>query len=170
MSDITLAVGEGARRMTYAELAKARGISLPAARRPTLRHHWPKQMGNDGLVRVSVPLSALVRLRKLAADDDPTSDTVSSANGPLSDTESDTTRALRALESAVEGLREQLTGANQRADRAEYRIGELQMALAAAQERITALLMDQRSAAPIAPQPAPEAPRRRWWRWRHRSY
>src|SRR3954469_12992060 len=138
MSDITLAVGDGARRMTYAELAQARGISLTAARRLTLRHHWPKQMGNDGLVRVSVPLSALVKPRKSATNHGPTSDAVSPGNDTLSGTETDTTRALRALESAVEGLREQLTVANQRADRAEHRIEELQAQLAVAQERIAA--------------------------------
>ena len=60
MSDITLAVGDGARRMTYAEIAEARGISLPSARRLVLRHHWPRQAGNDGIVRVTVPLIALV--------------------------------------------------------------------------------------------------------------
>jgi excisionase family DNA binding protein len=38
--------------------------------------------------------------------------------------------------------------------------------LAAAQERIAALLTDQRPAPPVAPPPAPEAPRRSWWRWR----
>ena len=32
-SDITLAVGDGARRMTYADLAQARSISLASARR-----------------------------------------------------------------------------------------------------------------------------------------
>ena len=32
-SDISLAVGDGARRMTYAELASARSISLELARR-----------------------------------------------------------------------------------------------------------------------------------------
>ena len=32
-SDLTLAVGDGARRMTYAELAQARSISLASARR-----------------------------------------------------------------------------------------------------------------------------------------
>ena len=32
-SDITLAVGDGTRRMTYAELAAVRNISVPAARR-----------------------------------------------------------------------------------------------------------------------------------------
>jgi hypothetical protein len=58
-SDISLAVGDGARRMTYAEIAEARGISLPSARRLVLRHRWPRQTGNDGIVRVTVPLTAL---------------------------------------------------------------------------------------------------------------
>jgi hypothetical protein len=58
-SDITLAVGDGARRMTYAELAAVRGISLPSVRRLVLRHRWPRQTGNDGVVRVTVPLTAL---------------------------------------------------------------------------------------------------------------
>src|SRR5215213_3171622 len=46
-------------RLTYAELAKARGITLAAARRMTFRHRWPKQVGNDGLTRVSVPTTAV---------------------------------------------------------------------------------------------------------------
>jgi outer membrane murein-binding lipoprotein Lpp len=58
-SDITLAVGDGARRMTYAELATVRGISAASARRLVLRHRWPRQTGNDGVVRVTVPLTAL---------------------------------------------------------------------------------------------------------------
>ena len=58
-SDITLAVGDGARRMTYAELAQARGIS--SARRLARRHRWARQAGNDGVVRVTVPLPALQR-------------------------------------------------------------------------------------------------------------
>src|SRR4051794_4334800 len=37
--------------------------------------------------------------------------------------------------------------------------------LAAAKGRITALLANQRPAAPVAPHPAQEAPRRSWWRW-----
>ena len=60
-SDITLAVGDGARRMTYAELAQARGISLASARRLVRRHGWGRQAGNDGVVRVTVPLPALQR-------------------------------------------------------------------------------------------------------------
>src|SRR4051812_37412514 len=43
-------------RVTYAELAKARGVSIAAARKLTLRHRWPKQIGNDGLTHVLVPI------------------------------------------------------------------------------------------------------------------
>src|SRR3954465_4026126 len=42
-------------RMTYAELAAVRGISLDAARRLVLRKRWSKQIGNDGLTRALVP-------------------------------------------------------------------------------------------------------------------
>jgi hypothetical protein len=56
-SDITLAVGDGARRMTYAELAAVRGISALSAERLVRRHKWPRQTGNDGVVRVLVPLT-----------------------------------------------------------------------------------------------------------------
>ena len=51
MSDISLAVGDGTRRMTYAELAAVRGISETLVR----RRKWLKQIGNDGVVRVLVP-------------------------------------------------------------------------------------------------------------------
>src|SRR3954447_24164963 len=52
-------MGDETVRLTYSELAKTRGITLAAARRMTLRHKWPKQIGNDGLSRVLVPASAL---------------------------------------------------------------------------------------------------------------
>ena len=55
MSDISLAVGAGARRMTYAELAAVRGISKHAAETLVRRRKWLKQIGNDGVVRVLVP-------------------------------------------------------------------------------------------------------------------
>ena len=57
MSDITLAVGDGSRRMTYAELAAVRGTSQPSAERLVRRRGWPRQVGNDGVVRVLVPLT-----------------------------------------------------------------------------------------------------------------
>jgi hypothetical protein len=52
MDDITPAT----RRMTYAELGQARGISAKSAERLVRRRHWPRQVGNDGIARVMVPL------------------------------------------------------------------------------------------------------------------
>src|SRR3954464_3442431 len=46
-------------RVTYVELAQARGITVAAARRLTQRHKWPKQIGNDGFTHVVVPTSML---------------------------------------------------------------------------------------------------------------
>jgi hypothetical protein len=43
------------RRLTYAELAAVRGISVLSAERLVRRRHWPRQLGNDGVVRVLVP-------------------------------------------------------------------------------------------------------------------
>jgi len=68
-SDISLAVGDGTRRMTYAELAAVRGTSQPSAERLARRRGWPRQVGNDGVVRVLVPLSEARNVSKNAAMD-----------------------------------------------------------------------------------------------------
>src|SRR3954453_18822627 len=47
------------RRLTYGELAAARGVTVATARRMAPRYKWPKQVGNDGLARVAVPVAAL---------------------------------------------------------------------------------------------------------------
>ena len=66
-SDISLAVGDGARRMTYAELAAVRGTSQASAERLVRRRGWPRQVGNDGVVRVLVheqaAIAEIIRLR-----------------------------------------------------------------------------------------------------------
>jgi hypothetical protein len=64
--DFSLAVGDGARRMTYAELADVRGISGASAER-LVRRRWSRQAGNDGVVRVLVPLTEARKPRKTAA-------------------------------------------------------------------------------------------------------
>ena len=60
----------GRRRRPPHDLCRAgechRGISLPSARRLVLRHRWPRQTGNDGVVRVTVPLTAIGRPAKSA--------------------------------------------------------------------------------------------------------
>ena len=68
-SDISLAVGDGARRMTYAELAAVRGTSQASAVRLVRRHRWPRQAGNDGVVRVTVPLPFVRKSEKSATSD-----------------------------------------------------------------------------------------------------
>jgi len=87
--------------MTYAELAKVWNISLPAARRLTRHHHWHEQVGNDGVVIVSFPLSALEKPGRPVSFRDP--GTRPSTRGD--EAASDTARApaVRALERAVEG-------------------------------------------------------------------
>ena len=52
MDDITPAT----RRMTYAELGEARSITTGSAEQLARRRRWPRQLGNDGMVRVLVPL------------------------------------------------------------------------------------------------------------------
>jgi hypothetical protein len=170
-SDISLAVGDGARRMTYAELAAVRGISLPSARRLVLRHHWPRQVGNDGFVRVTVPLAEARPQNRVTTTPPTTSDpiapTTALRKAPVSSTFADTTTPELAshatdpmtvvpdpvtvtLTLAIDSLREQLVIANGRADRAERRIDELLAALGEERRRLIAVLTDQRA--------------RPWWR------
>jgi len=119
-SDISLAVDDGARRMTYAELAEVRGISLSSARRLVLRHRWPRQRGNDGVVRVIVPLTALAKSAETAGfhvtATDPTTSHATDAVSPPAVTTTDpmTVIAIDILSQAVEMLREDLGIANRR--------------------------------------------------------
>jgi len=102
-SDISLAVGDGARRMTYAELADIRRISMASAMRLVRRKNWPRQVGNDGVVRILVPLSA-------AGD---SGECRALSRG---ETTADKQRTITALESAIAALREQLMRSEARAD------------------------------------------------------
>jgi hypothetical protein len=134
-SDITLAVGDGARRMTYAELAAVRGISALSAERLVRRRHWPRQTGNDGVVRVLVPLTEARKVggkhRVSSPGHPPLTSTppapdirgvirevireIAGAAPPdvRDDIREDDREDIRALESAIEALREQLRIANE---------------------------------------------------------
>jgi hypothetical protein len=111
-NDISLAVGDGTRRMTYVELAQARGISLTSVRRLVLRHRWPRQVGKDGAVRVSVPLSALAKASIPRALGDITTDIASSratdTTTAATDTVTASTDPVSVLRHAVELLEKQL--------------------------------------------------------------
>src|SRR4051794_2173766 len=47
--------------LTYSELAERLGIKPASAKARALRNRWRTTAGNDGLARVSVPVSALER-------------------------------------------------------------------------------------------------------------
>jgi hypothetical protein len=151
--DFSIAVGDGARRMTYAELAAVRGISPASAKRLAQRHRWGRQVGNDRITRVTVPLAFLEKsLVFKETDIAPDKKAVSPMTGMTppgvaGDVADDVAPVTAALAQAVETLREQLEIANGRADRAERRIDELQAALVEERRRVIAILT-----------------RRPWWR------
>lgn len=99
----------GGRWMTKAELARVRPIALGSADRLIRRQGWRRQPGNDGRVRVLVPDDWL----QIDPNDRPTNDPRAKPTDGLMP------QALAALEDAHATLREQLTAANLRAERAE---------------------------------------------------
>src|SRR6516164_4191995 len=129
-SDITLAVGDGARRMTYAELAAVRGTLQPSAERLARRRGWPRQVGNDGVARVLVPLAEARYVSKpaasgvapatavLAPDKRELAPVTSEGPPPAGPGQSpgqvapDDRGHVRGLEDAFEALRDQLGVAN----------------------------------------------------------
>jgi len=185
-SDITLAVGDGARRMTYAELATVRGISALSAERLVRRRNWPRQVGNDGIVRVLVPLTEArkwtVRVRKngpVSAPGRPHRTSMPDtpdvrgiirevireiADAAPPDIRDHDSEAIRALQGVLEE-RERTIAAH------EATIRDLRARLDAqaeerrrVQERLTALLTHrQAGSVPAVQRPAP-GPRSPWWR------
>jgi hypothetical protein len=92
------------RWLTFAELGQLRGISKTAAMKLVSRHGWRRQKNNKGQIRALVPLAWV------AGDD---------AREPNST--ADMSRAIRAFDSAIATLREQLmreTGRTEAAERA----------------------------------------------------
>jgi hypothetical protein len=127
-------------RMTYAELAAARGISLDAARRLVLRKRWPKQIGNDGLTRTLVPTEYTEPVGRDIGTDDGTGDgtdggtdtavilleasvnSVAQATAALVlDGMSDVQTVVPSLREAIAALQTQLNTANERADQERQR-------------------------------------------------
>jgi hypothetical protein len=62
-------VGDDVRWLSYGELGQARGISTASAIRLAFRRKWPRQDGNDGTVRVAVPVDEANPQREIADSD-----------------------------------------------------------------------------------------------------
>ena len=122
MDDITPAT----RRMTYAELGKARGISAKSAERLAQRRRWPRQIGNDGMARVLVPLGEdRVTPRHQGPPSSP--DVAARRGGTSAPDIGDVVRA--AIRDAVTPLSAQLEHERARADRAEQEAAVLRTEL-----------------------------------------
>jgi hypothetical protein len=111
--------------LTLAELAAARGTSKASAARLVRRHKWRRQPGNDGHVRVLVPVEKADRPTDRPAD------------GPA-----DTAGAFVVIQAALAAQER----AEARADRAESRADKLATELAelrAWADNLTATLTDR---------------------------
>jgi hypothetical protein len=164
--DLSLAVGNGARRMTYAELAQARGISLASARRLVRRHGWPRQVGNDAVMRIAIPLA---EVQANTAGDSATAWPVPAQAGtgrprPMPPADGPGTELLaQAMAQAVDSLREQLVIANGRAERAERQADQERSLLEELRARIADAVAAERIAAGEAAGLRAQADRRRRW-------
>ena len=161
-SDITLAVGDGARRMTYAELAAVRGTLQPSAERLARRRGWPRQVGNDGVARVLVPLAEARYVSKpaasgvapatavLAPDKRELAPVTSEGPPPAGPGQSpgqvapDDRGHVRGLEDAFEALRDQLGVANDSLISERRHVDELQALLAEERRRAQITAPDTR--------------------------
>ena len=175
-SDISLAVGDGARRMTYAELAAMRGISKHAAETLVRWRKWLKQIGNDGVVRVLVPPdeAPLRRPRRQRVttntDCDPplsvslirevVREVVGAYIAPLTgQLDRETSRAERA-ERQIEAERQRVEDSRKRIDELQRRIDGLHADLADA--RTAAMISGSEAAALRCENALLKA--RPWWR------
>jgi hypothetical protein len=179
-SDISLAVGDGARRMTYAELAAVRGISALSAERLVRRRHWPRQTGNDGIVRVLVPLTEARKVggnRRVSSPGHPP--LTSAAPTPdirgvirevirevLSAAPPDDRDDDRALESANAALREMITAHEATIRDLRTRLDTEVEERRRVQERLTGLLTHRQAGSVPAVQrlEAVSNLQRPWWR------
>jgi flagellar biosynthesis chaperone FliJ len=153
-------------RLTYAELAEARGVSLGAARRMVHRHRWPKQVGNNGLSRIAVPVEYATRVDNDVnndidrdVDNDVTID-VDSDPAPLQvigldeavaafirvskDVIIDSNRDVRedvvmTLQEAIASLRIEVDAERERADRTEALLAPMRDQLGTANRQIAML-------------------------------
>jgi hypothetical protein len=62
-------IGDDVRWLSYSELGQARGISTASAIRLVFRRKWRRQDGNDGTVRVAVPVDEANPQREVADSD-----------------------------------------------------------------------------------------------------
>ena len=132
--------GGDIRWTTYAELAEARGIKPAGAVRLVQRRKWLRQPGNDGSVRVAVPILELRPSRLVTPDNahDVAPDNTPDDGG---DVTPDNACLFRALEGETTTLRYALARERHRADTAETREAEARCMVEQQGRELTASLL-----------------------------
>jgi hypothetical protein len=166
------------RWLTYAEVGELLGISVEAARALARRQNWPRRTPNEhnALARVLVPSDRpAARSRSPGArgmngghlGNDRSAENRQTAEHDRSGESADIFwSTVRALESAVETLREQLGIANQRVDEERGRSQQAEQRADEERERAErALARVEELTAQLAERTAAPPPVRRWWRW-----
>jgi len=98
--------------LTYQELAERLGIKVASARKMVQRKRWKRLAGNDGLVRIQVPVDAL------SPKDSPKDGSRDSPSDGHRDSPTDSPY-VRELEVRIEGLKVLVEAERKRADAAE---------------------------------------------------
>lgn len=93
--------------LTYKQLASRLGVKLESARKTVQRKRWQRVTGNDGVVRVMVPIDVLPQSMDSPSD------------GPNDRREDSPAFTIRELQMKVEALQELLSVERQRATAAE---------------------------------------------------
>src|SRR3954468_1689257 len=181
MGDVTgVVMGDGQTRwLTYRELAITLRINAASARRLVARNkQWPRRPGNDGLVRIGVPIEKLPRDGTHDVVDDPTRDITHAPTHD--DTWHDDTGVVRALEAHVGTLKEALSKAEARIEGLERNLVEERARAALLQaeaatvpvlnttvEALKSALEGERShLTEVRAERDRLATRRSWWLWR----
>lgn len=102
------------RMMTYADAATVFGVQVDSIKRRARNRRWNRERGNDGLVRVGIPLHALAMAERMQDADIPT-DSPPDISADIVQLEKD----VSALQTEVRLLRER--EADLRADRDAWR-------------------------------------------------
>ena len=107
--------------LTYAELAEKLSIKPDSAKRLVLRRKWSRIKGNDGLIRVKVPLEAV----PTDSPSDGQADSHSDSHSDNSEVVTGLSARVAHLEGLIEGMKGELEAERKRADAAEARTKDI---------------------------------------------
>ena len=98
--------------LTYVELADRLSVKVASARKMVQRHKWKRVAGNDGLVRIEVPIEVLPAPRSRPSD------------SPLDSPSDSLTDIVPVLEAQISALKELVAAERGRADMAQRMASE----------------------------------------------